>query len=130
MPVQCGPEFLLCDLVIGRNKRLHSTHVVRCALASDPVDFRAVAGGQYDHFFQDSAGAQLIRGLAGLFNAKRDAFAQLNARGTVADSYEGYFHVDCWWPASSHFVRFTVFLQLNIVRFTIPHLEDVDHHRL
>src|SRR5467141_5441617 len=94
MSVECGVEFLLRDLVIRRNKRLHSTQVVRCALASDPVDFRAVTGGQYDRFFQDSAGAQLIGGLAGLFNAKRDAFAQLNARGTVADPYERYSHVD------------------------------------
>ena len=97
--------------MIRRNKHFHCTQVVRCALASDAVEFRAVAGGQDDHFFQDSAGAQLIGGLAGLFNAKREAFAQLNARGTVADPYEHYFHVDCRWPAFSHFACFTVFLQ-------------------
>src|SRR5467141_3366806 len=94
MPVQCGLEFLLCDLVIGRNKHLHCTQVVRCALASDPVELRAVTGGEYNHFFQDPAGAQLIGGLAGLFTTKRDAFAQLIASGTVAGPYERYSLVD------------------------------------
>ena len=95
--------------MIRRNKHFHCTQVVRCALASDAVEFRAVAGGQDDHFFQDSAGAQLIGGLAGLFNAKRDAFAQLDARGTVADPYECYFHVDCWCLAFLHFTCFSSF---------------------
>jgi hypothetical protein len=43
----------------------------------DAVDFTAVAGGEDEGFFEESAGAEFVGGAASLLGGKGDALAEL-----------------------------------------------------